>query len=494
MDRDENKIEELSDTSAETIDASDEEDERLFGHQQHPTGADSPLVPPLFTSLPPIQDSLETETSQLQNRTIQECLPLLAAAERAAGGAIFDFNPYGLPRLDRERHVAFLQGSLGRLPSGFVAADASRPWMVYWALTCLYLLGQDLAQYREEVIATLTPMQNPDGGFGGGHGHYSHVAPSYAAVLSLVMVGGDEALNLIDRKAMWRWLGDLKQRDGGFQVCVGGEEDVRGAYCSMVIASLLNLPLELPSTSSAKQNDSDTLITGLREYLARCQTFEGGIADSPDNEAHGAFAFCALACLCLMDDPQKIINETLDVPRLISWLSSRQHAPEGGFAGRTNKLVDGCYSHWAGGCWPLIQAALDGPMPFDGPVAPTVGTIYSREGLTRYILCCCQGKRGGLRDKPSKHVDAYHSCYALVALSSTQHSYFYMGTAPDKPITPLTAAFHWASSPRVLDSNGEIQEPICDEEDRVKLIHPIFVIPWGVPETTRAWYEAKSGL
>lgn len=90
-------------------------------------------------------------------------------------------------------------------------------------------------------------MQNVDGGFGGGHGQLSHCASSYAAVLSLVMVGGEEALNVIDRKMLlvkasaavyttllinwlnysWKWLGDLKQPDGSFQVCVGGEQDVR---------------------------------------------------------------------------------------------------------------------------------------------------------------------------------------------------------------------------------------------------------------------------
>lgn len=52
------------------------------------------------------------------------------------------------------------------------------------------------------VIATFTPMQNPTGGFGGGHGQMSHVASSYAAVLSLAMVGGEETYRLIDRKAM----------------------------------------------------------------------------------------------------------------------------------------------------------------------------------------------------------------------------------------------------------------------------------------------------
>lgn len=52
------------------------------------------------------------------------------------------------------------------------------------------------------VIATFTPMQNPTGGFGGGHGQMSHSASSYAAVLTLAMVGGEEAYRLIDRRGM----------------------------------------------------------------------------------------------------------------------------------------------------------------------------------------------------------------------------------------------------------------------------------------------------
>lgn len=101
----------------------------------------------------------------------------------------------------------------------------------------------------------------------------------------------------------------------------------------------------------------------------------------------------------------------LDVPRLISWLSSRQYAPEGGFSGRTNKLVDGCYSHWIGGCWPLVEAALSGsavPGP-KGTLPPYEQSLYSREGLIRYIMCCCQdlSKRGGLRDKPGRYVITY---------------------------------------------------------------------------------------
>ena len=91
----------------------------------------------------------------------------------------------------------------------------------------------------------------------------------------------------------------------------------------------------------------------------------------------------------------------LNLPLLISWLSARQHAPEGGFSGRTNKLVDGCYSHWVGGCWPLIEAALNGPQTSTSVIKPKISSLFSKEGLIRYILSCCQEESGGLRDKPS---------------------------------------------------------------------------------------------
>lgn len=72
-------------------------------------------------------------------------------------------------------------------------------------LLCPFNLGITLLPatnmcYR--VIATVAPMQNPTGGFGGGFGQMSHCAGSYAAVLSLAMVGGEEAYKLVDRVAL----------------------------------------------------------------------------------------------------------------------------------------------------------------------------------------------------------------------------------------------------------------------------------------------------
>lgn len=46
-------------------------------------------------------------------------------------------------------------------------------------------------------------MQNPKGGFGGGHGQMPHSASSYAALLSIALVGGEEAFKLVDRVALY---------------------------------------------------------------------------------------------------------------------------------------------------------------------------------------------------------------------------------------------------------------------------------------------------
>lgn len=46
------------------------------------------------------------------------------------------------------------------------------------------------------------------------------------------------------------------------------------------------------------------VLTGL---VCPGQTFEGGISGSPGVEAHGAYAFCALACLSILGPPEEMI-------------------------------------------------------------------------------------------------------------------------------------------------------------------------------------------
>lgn len=49
------------------------------------------------------------------------------------------------------------------------------------------------------VVDFLRHCQNPTGGFGGGPGQYSHLAPTYAAVNALVIIGTKEAYDAINR-------------------------------------------------------------------------------------------------------------------------------------------------------------------------------------------------------------------------------------------------------------------------------------------------------
>ena len=116
-----------------------------------PTGAMGTSRAPDTLPYIPIRDELETETSEAQDETFDLCLPLLSvesAELELAGQPEGKVYARGLPKLERQRHVAFLKGALGTLPSAFVAVDASRPWLFYWTLMGLQLLGQDVSSYR----------------------------------------------------------------------------------------------------------------------------------------------------------------------------------------------------------------------------------------------------------------------------------------------------------------------------------------------------------
>lgn len=61
---------------------------------------------------------------------------------------------------------------------------------------------------------------------------------------------------------------------------------------------------------------------------------------------------------------------------------------EGGFQGRTNKLVDGCYSYWIGSIFGMLDADI----------------LFDPEALSRFLLQCCQHHLGGMLDKPNRYV------------------------------------------------------------------------------------------
>lgn len=279
-----------------------------------------------------------------------------------------------------------------------------------------------------------------------------HCAPTYAAVLSLSIVAsvgleqasdhpyhqaGTLAMELLTKKRypLYAFFLTLREREAGggcgnekdeeriaFRMQHDGEVDVRASYCILAPAYLLGLLNNSDNTSDPKDNSGNNplLSPAISRHIASCQTFEGGFGAEPFNEAHGGYSFCALAALRILHSVS-----TIDVNALSSWLARRQMGFEGGFSGRTNKLVDGCYSFWQGGAVAVLDGWYndeDGDANEGSESKGTIELSYDEVMLQRYILLCAQDVNGGLRDKPSKPKDFYHSCYNLSGLSVAQHA------------------------------------------------------------------------
>ena len=153
--------------------------------------------------------------------------------------------------------------------------------------------------------------------------------------------------------------------------------------------------------------------------------------------------------------------------------------------GRTNKLVDGCYSWWAGSHFTLLSAALASPPSLPSPPShPTTVTttnisnsttarqppaacrqgaeeigvvdLLNRDALAKYILRCCQvGNRGGLIDKPGCRPDYYHTNYVLLGLACCGHRYTHSSSS-------AIASFTRARTSK--EGGAEVEEEEGEEE------------------------------
>ncbi|KAJ4458249.1 putative Protein farnesyltransferase subunit beta [Paratrimastix pyriformis] len=372
----------------------------------------------------------------------------------------------------RKKHIQYLLTGIRSLPSSFGSLDASRPWICYWILHGLEVLeGLPPASdpLYHDIVQFLARCQHPQGGFGGGPGQVPHLAPTYAAVSALSIIGTDEALGIIDRTRLRDFLYAMRTPEGAFRMQADGEVDVRGVYCAIDVASICGLM-------------EPELVRGTADWILRCQTYEGGFGGAPGNEAHGGYTFCGVAGLCLLaglcgcDDPNLVCGShpevdpfggmsTLDIDALMGWLSRRQQTIEGGFSGRTNKLVDACYSFWQGGAavvttllyrllmsipaWrdrvlmvdvpPLVMSAESAALSAERVAAGKEEArrrteegaveagrcqgewLFDQRCLAEYIVRCCQSATGGVADKPEVPRDYYHTNYGLSGLALTQH-------------------------------------------------------------------------
>lgn len=371
---------------------------------------------------------------------------------------ILDNGSDNFPSLERRQHLMYTHGFLSSpLPGLFAKLDASQSWICYWLMNSVVLLNHKLTEQEadnasKKLLFFYNQINANEGGFGGGYSEVlgkqePHLAASYAALMALALTGNKEAWSKIDRLSVKKWLLSVKQPNGSFVMLNGAECDVRAVYCALCIASILDIL-------------DDNLKSGVKEWIIKTQTYEGGFSGDIGDEAHGGYTFCALASLFILMTPTEILESDLDLDTLIKWATDRQYSLEGGFSGRTNKLVDGCYSHWVGGTIALLEILVN----FSNSPTDKFLPLIDRQRLQNYILCCCQD-RFGLRDKPGCKADFYHTNYVLCGLSMCQHFQFYdskLGTNP------------FAFYPQRIERNDVVDNLEINE---VHALDPIFGLP-----------------
>ena len=348
-------------------------------------------------------DSLHLVTDGVSTVTSEEQITVEESVEKIFSACLGRTRLKDTFPLHKARHVNYLRKGLSRLSENFECLDASRPWLCYWIVHSLNLLGDKLTtEHQIRISQFIGSVQAETGGFTGNVGHLPHLATTYAAVSAVASLDHEQCWEVIDCERLKAFISTMHNEDGSFAMHKDGELDVRGAYCAAVVATLCGI-------------NTEELFQNTGEWIAKCQTFEGGFGSRPGTEAHGGYTFCSLAALILLNK-----THLIDKEQLLHWAVHRQMRFEGGFQGRTNKMVDGCYSFWQGGVFPLLHHIIS---PGNPDCLNKDGWLFSQVALQDYILFCCQYPSGGLVDKPGKSRDYYHSCYCLSGLSIAQHSF-----------------------------------------------------------------------
>jgi len=403
---------------------------------------------------------ITTDTMRLQRGAERECQPFFVDLSTLSESEIKHLSSTGLVTdgsldicLVFKRHIQYLSKLWAdlenpQLNQSYTTLGSSRPWMIYWTLHGCDLMNHNVDMdvckaitktiescFTESEVTLETALVKTNvqlefvssqgttttyraGGFGGGMGQMAHAATTYAAIMALGILSSrcPESLAALRRvrHLLYPWMLSLQdQRDGAFRMHHDGEIDVRATYCLFACARLLRIQFGEQSEELAAK------------FVGKCQTWEGGFGGEPFAEAHGGYTFCAIAALKLLSR-----EDAMDTGKALAYLSRRQMSSEGGFNGRSNKLVDGCYSFWQGGSMVILSAIANqqSSTQTDFPIDPWLEghasakkLLFDQCMLQRYILLCAQDVNGGLRDKPSKNRDFYHTCYNLSGLSNAQH-------------------------------------------------------------------------
>uniref|UniRef100_A0A0E0JIF0 Protein farnesyltransferase subunit beta n=1 Tax=Oryza punctata TaxID=4537 RepID=A0A0E0JIF0_ORYPU len=356
----------------------------------YPSQPPPPPPPPAAAEGGPAADSQAAELPRLTVTQVEQMKVEAKVADiyRVFFGNAPNANSLML-ELWREQHVEYLTRGLKHLGPSFHVLDANRPWLCYWMIHALALLDETPDEdVEDDIVNFLSRCQDKDGGYGGGPGQLPHLATTYAAVNTLVTIGSERALSSINRDNLYKFMLRMKDTSGAFRMHDGGEIDVRASYTAISVASLVNIL-------------DGELAKGVGNYITRCQTYEGGIAGEPYAEAHGGAGW-HFAKEWNVDFKDELINWLM----VATPFGSKR--PPGDDACATSSSTEAAYYAKFG--LDFIEKSNQ------------IGPLFHNIALQQYILLCAQVLDGGLRDKPGKNRDHYHSCYCLSGLSVSQYS------------------------------------------------------------------------
>ncbi|MBA0571305.1 hypothetical protein Golob_004885, partial [Gossypium lobatum] len=262
-----------------------------------------------------------------------------------------------LQYFDRDRHVTFLEMMYNLMPHHYQSQEINRLTLAFFTISGLHLL-RALDRVDKDRVAdwVLSFQAHPrsraelkNGQFYGFHGsrtsqfppdengvsarNAGHLASTYCALAILKTVGFN--LLTIDKESILISLRNLQRPDGSFMpVDVGAETDLRFVYCAAAICFMLE------DWSGMDREKA-------KEYILKCQSYDGGFGLMPGLESHGELnnisssywfmfcqlcvsragggTYCAVASLRLMgyieDDllSKTVTSSIINVPLLLDW-------------------------------------------------------------------------------------------------------------------------------------------------------------------------------
>ncbi|KAM0280558.1 hypothetical protein ACHAQH_004003 [Verticillium albo-atrum] len=389
--------------------------------------------------------------------------------------------------LDKERHLRYWQRCYRSfLPTQYTSHDSIRMALGFFIVAAFDILSPPTSSGephaltpadRSKIRKWVLSQQHVGGGFSGApnhtlpvelcrshdpdtnepklkHSDVSTTAATYFALLILALVedgtqeGGKGAFVGVDRTGILKWLKRLQREDGSFgdlimdDGSISGGRDMRLCYLAATIRWCLRGDVKEGEPGWVEDISVDALIGHIRQG----QTYDGGVAESSQHEAHAGYAYCAIGALYMLDRPLESTGDqfnsealrkgVMDQEGLIKFLVHRQFAylerqeqdaenndpdvanfalPRNladlsldenkhfvGFNGRCNKVADTCYCWWVGGTLAMLsQTGLIAN-------APSRNFLLSK---TQHII-------GGFAKYPGGPPDVHHAYLGLAALAT----------------------------------------------------------------------------